>query len=907
MLKRTMHRFPPSQPLPRRGDIPCRLLAGLLWALMSQSALSDFPGSDAPAVFSAGRHAVALALNPVGYWPADAGEGNILRDLSPVQNHGRIHHVPWDTTRDLLDFTSAFQWLEIPAHAAYQTPAITMGGWMFTRSTIIGGWWRPQGGVLLIGNRGWTAERGVQLIVRRDELLNFISNGEQFIEHRREFGRTGGQPTVVVGKWQHVLYSFDPHADKEEAAIVEASREGGVNGTGRLYLNGRLVAEKKNVTHRPVNTNLQIGNDAGWWHQLYISSGSLDGSVRDMVWFDRVLSNDEVRDLHRRTQPGVEPKRFAPDALVIDQVHYQNASVGGREVHLEQWAGFSSIERRQVLEALGRWGDAMLRQRAAELMPVLSTALEEPNSREYAVQLLIRLKSKAAQSAQQAALPDLLAVVQDSERSERERADAALALAAMGVTAKEAVPVLVGVLNQQVPSGVVEAPRTEELLRNAVTRALLDIAPDHEQARRALEHVYAGPLMRLLDPGNQRLSQALRTRLDDGAFMDAMRLHARLPRKARERYFTYKPPEQRDYTGTAHFNGVTYKVGTGVAWRGTEAVPEREYREIVAELAETCPEVKEWREPDYKHLYRVPLTRIDADGNEQRIYLEGRHFILDGADEKLRGWSIFIDELGYIHLTGGQHNRPFPHLYILGSWERMGVSRDPQSDEFPAQMYWISAQPECIDSFEFAGRKNDPRAIPADYLNYMVFEQSLRNETYLYGRINSLSLQSWGLFRYVAADQRWLTVGGDPFDLMESARAHHPAWLDLLHSQIRGRVPAQPTTERPLVWAWQPAFYNFCRDEWGIRFDKTNRMHLRKNITGLNERGYLVHSNVYAWSDDGGQSFYRADGTPVRLPLTINPAPEHNADIQKNDNGRWGTLWLSLLRDAGFSDVPATW
>lgn len=55
----------------------------------------------------AARHQAVLALQPVGYWPADDGQGEVLRDLSENRNHGTIHHVPWDD--GLLDFTSAYQ------------------------------------------------------------------------------------------------------------------------------------------------------------------------------------------------------------------------------------------------------------------------------------------------------------------------------------------------------------------------------------------------------------------------------------------------------------------------------------------------------------------------------------------------------------------------------------------------------------------------------------------------------------------------------------------------------------------------------------------------------------------------------------------------------------------------------
>ena len=51
---------------------------------------------------AASRHQAVLALQPVGYWPADQGEGGVLDDLSNTGNHGVIHHVPWDEQRQLL-------------------------------------------------------------------------------------------------------------------------------------------------------------------------------------------------------------------------------------------------------------------------------------------------------------------------------------------------------------------------------------------------------------------------------------------------------------------------------------------------------------------------------------------------------------------------------------------------------------------------------------------------------------------------------------------------------------------------------------------------------------------------------------------------------------------------------------
>jgi hypothetical protein len=55
-------------------------------------------------------------------------------------------------------------------------------------------------------------------------------------------------------------------------------------------------------------------------------------------------------------------------------------------------------------------------------------------------------------------------------------------------------------------------------------------------------------------------------------------------------------------------------------------------------------------------------------------------------------------------------------------------------------------------------------------------------------------------------------------------------------------------------------------------------------------------------SDDLGDSFHRADGTPLKLPLTVNPVPGYQADINVHMSRQWFDLWVSLLREAGYQE-----
>jgi len=214
-------------------------------------------------------------------------------------------------------------------------------------------------------------------------------------------------------------------------------------------------------------------------------------------------------------------------------------------------------------------------------------------------------------------------------------------------------------------------------------------------------------------------------------------------------------------------------------------------------------------------------------------------------------------------------------------------------------MYWVSRSPGDFADMEFVGCKTDPRRVPAVYLNYMSIVQSLAGETFLYGRTDALGWQSWGAYRYDSEARRWQSVGGDPYEVYRDAFATHPEWRKFLHHSIRGKIADAPTEARALAWAWQPPFYNFCRDDWGLRFDRTGRLHAHLQISGLNLEGRVIPSSVYAWSDDSGASFHRADGSAVKLPLTLNPAPAHRADIAEPENALWWQTWFSLVPRQG--------
>ena len=828
------------------------------------------------------RHEAVRALSPLGYWPADEGEGRTLHDRSGHENHGRLHHVGWEG--ELLHFTNAFQWARIASHPAYRDlEAFTLGGWVYTRRETYAAFGHGHGVLVMakISHWPWHGRYG-------DDAFGVRLQGELGVEvfsggRTDVLGSLGNDVSIDVRRWQHLIYTHE-------------------QGVGKLYVNGELARSSENVPSRHADMDFYIGADANWWMLYPNDSRSLDGSVRDMVVFDRALSAEEVKDLHDATIPGVEPASLGDEAIVVDH----------REIGLDELAGLSVDDRQAALEQLRQWDVERLREVGDELVPALFEVLELWQTRQAATALLVKLGTEEARlMLRSRVLPLLVEAVEDEAGSRQERAASALALAEMGQEAGEAVPALVSALEAAVARDGGGLPRIEQMDRNALIRALLETGADEPAARRALGEAFARPMLESLDYASPSLSSVGRL-MEAGRYMDALRAYRALPGEDRpDPFFSQGDPRRdarerwgnpRAYTPSSSFDGYRYRIGTGVyPWPEiVERISREEYDEAVAELAEEYPGVGDWRHADGGQLSRIEIVRIDPEGNETRARLQGDWFVFHGGGKR-DGWSICVDRDGYIHVVGGKHNHTDPNAYVPGSFERMGLSRDRGDEDFPVMLYWVSREPGSIDDFEFVGQRRNPRNVPVPSgLNYMNFTRDREGELYLYGRITVEGIQSWGFYRYDADERRWSAVGGRASDALTSATSSVPGWSDYL--VVRGGDRRWRASDDPeptvFVWAWQPHFYNYIRG-WGVQFDRANRMHVRVPIRALDARGRVVDAEVYAYSDDGGETFHRADGTELALPLTANPGAG-KAWLDADYSGTWWGLWASLLSEAGY-------
>lgn len=861
-----------------------------LLALLAVFAWIFFPAPALATESTPPRYDAVLTLHPAGFWPADEGAGDILHDRSGANNHGRIYHAGWSD--GLIDFNRGYHWIEIPATPQYLGQAISIGGWVFNNRETYRGFGSES--TLLIGfTRDRDIRPGGDNRWSRQALGLFSNRGKIEINAGDDsdlIGSAEAAAELTSGRWQHILFTFS-------------------DGTGRLYLDGQL-AHHGDIADFDLSeeTRLVVGVDA-WWRTYPTAVHTLDGSVRDLVLFDRALRPIEVERLVAITMA-----REIPQTITEDTLWYR--ALPGGATRAVQISGVTTEEMVLVLEQMLERDAAALRRSSAELRPVLGGALQDWRTRRAAAALLVKLGDPESQAILRDWAPSFVRTVETLSASREERAASALALSEMGTIASDAVPALSQALEQILVTEGERLMRVEDILRNALIRALLDTDRNDPRARKVLGRAYAGPILRSVDMSAGYLD-AVRPLFEQGRYMDALDVYRRLPlQEHNDRYFSQGDPARdardswgpaRAYTPTANYRGYSYRVGTGVVGEGVERVPEEEFEAIAAALAKDYPEAADWRPSNHPHLYRVRITRTDPAGVARDVLLEGDWFIFDGSDEKLRGWSVDVDRDGYVHVTGGMHNVVWPDMFIPGSFEKMGLSRDDRSLEepdFPLMMYWVSTEPLSIDSFEFVGQRAHPRSVPVPKqnirgMNYMNFVRDNEGELYLYGRIRP-SIQSWGFYRYDPQARRWHALGGLKRGVFDAAKQHDPDWAIARAWGHRAAIERHEGVV--FAWALQADFYNFIRDGWGVRFDRTNRMHILMEIRGIDDNARLVDSRVYAFSDDGGDTFHRADGTPLKTPLTVNPAPEHNADVNNHNTRQWWLLWTSLLQDAGYRD-----
>ena len=546
-----------------------------------------------------------------------------------------------------------------------------------------------------------------------------------------------------------------------------------------------------------------------------------------------------------------------------------------------QWTDMPFIAGIQTDSAAqNQWWNHSLKGQVADLV-LFTRALDADQVRQLAAQTpppvsfeppVQSVKKNSAGVEDKKPLAQLIAAVDGPD--EAAQLAAVRALAEMKPEAKAALPVLISQLQKSIDREGAHLLRSNELLRNALIWALQEIDPADPKARELLGTALAKSLFDSFDLKDPFFDE-LRPLINKGSYMDALDIYRKLPlkesvkvTKTGELPYAGQVNMKGDihYTPMVHYKGSTYIAG--VEWVSKE------------ELA-GLPQAALWKEVTDEWLARAVITKIDPDGKQTTVRLEGDEFIFSASDVKMHGWSLGVDRDGYLHLTGAMHNIVIYERFIPGSLEKLGLSRDYgfQDPKAPNIMYWVSEKPGDITSFKFMGRRDNPRTIPVlQGLNYMSIEQDRLGNLYVFGRIYCQGMQAFALCRYDADSKRWKNLGGFAPDM----KKEDPVWAD--HQIMIGDVglvrslqvaPDDPRT-KAIFWDKGTSWYAFSRG--CLRFDKQNRMHFSVPLRSIGPDGIMVSQALYAYSDDCGETFHRADGTPVRLPMGGVPGP-HQADV----------------------------
>ncbi len=837
------------------------------------------------------EHKMVLDLQPIGYWPLDEGGGSLIKDFSKTANHATNYNVPWKN--GILDFTGAYQWLQVPESMAYMrnqylpkamTEPFSIGLWVFTRSEA-----RYGADVNLFGNPEAFPVTGDFISIRlrgryaRDGstegiYLNVVSGGVD-----DALNTVADGITIESDAWQHIFITYD-------------------DLIARIYINGKLASTRLNKIFRRCYKPFFMGSDARALQVHPPLYYSLDGSLAQVMLLDSWLSDDQVAKVVEATRPAV-----TPPVLTADTVRVHGEYVSFQELHT-----LSHTDRLEALRHMARRDVALFRN-SAPVMDFLAACLADGLTRSDAAELLGQINTDRSTEILKNAVPDWVAIACDATASKQDRAAAAIALGKTAALTTPYLAELTATLNEIAAKDGVHIPRIEDLHRNALIDTLLILGAGDPDTRAVLGRVYAKPLLEAMDLSKPAYAP-VKALLDQGKYLDALDAAAKVKPEDRQRFLSqndiYRDSRasvvhNRAYTFGDTHNGTTIRFGNGYTITGSavEPVNQEAYEKAVAYYTAKYPHlpVKGFNKGKIDDLYRAVIVKIAPDGTEQKEYFGGEHFIFNGRDGKVRAWSVAVDNDGYVHVTGGQHNRPHIPTFMPGALEEMGIAAALEGPKAPNNMYWVSKQPMDITAFEFVGHNDNPRDFKAYAMEYANFIQDNHGRLYLYSRSWANGYQAWGFYRYDTATRRWTNLGGKTEPVVNAAIGENPGWEKCLRGLELGRevwLPLMPE-EKPYVWGIRPSFYNYSRTNQGIKFDPDNRMISHLEIRGLDQHGRLQHSEIFAYSDDCGDTFHRADGTPVRTPLTNNPATDYHASMDEGLTRTWYQLWRRLILNSG--------
>jgi hypothetical protein len=224
---------------------------------------------------------MAFAQPPVKelvlYFPLDAAGQQQIRDFSGQHNTGRSGEIVVSNSPSLVSMQ--------------QTRQLTFAVWIKPESI-------PSLFPVLLskgGNEPGGAYGGYEFLLNAngDNDLVFVSGGCEFVTHNAN----GRWINNHLGEWIHVAFTIDDHAK-----------------IAQFYVNGQPTNDAFNEgSNDDLNFDLQ--------NNLYVGApdpasnanrSKFDGSMRDLMLFNRVLTAKEIQNIYKSTKPPAEKKAALP-------------------------------------------------------------------------------------------------------------------------------------------------------------------------------------------------------------------------------------------------------------------------------------------------------------------------------------------------------------------------------------------------------------------------------------------------------------------------------------------------------------------------------------------------------------------------------------------------------------------
>jgi len=236
--------------------------------------------------------------------------------------------------------------------------------------------------------------------------------------------------------------------------------------------------------------------------------------------------------------------------------------------------------------------------------------------------------------------------------------------------------------------------------------------------------------------------------------------------------------------------------------------------------------------------------------------------------------SLAVDNDGYIHFTGNMHGHPM--------------------------QYWRSTNPEDITDWTFYGNDATNGGIYGGAVTYTRFVKNRKGTLFLCYRVE-LHPSSEGrepgwlggaIARYDIQTKRWTRLGSLNYEFTNAQG-----------EQVKGN-DLDGRNEKVVVWDESGIGKSISRAYQGYKIrmviDKNDRMHLTWNIgrdkDHITKDLALEGTHImYAYSDDEGDTWHKADGTRLALPMTTE-----NADIVfQSPTARLGNFIDITLNEQG--------